>query len=179
MALVLAILLISFASAFGVSSPVWKGNPLPVSPGEMKSVNLTLQNMIGGDDITIKAVLTKGSEIASVEEKDYLIKAGTKDTKVQVDVRIPPSVPIDTTYVVTVSFQTVNSGAGGGVAIGTGIDTSFDVLVVPLAPVEEGEKLSPEEGKSTLAYWIIGAIILIVIIIAIVLKKKKKKSFKK
>jgi len=177
--LVLAILLISFASAFGVSSPFWRGNPISVSPGETGSVNLTLQNMIGTEDITVRAVLTKGSEIASVEEKDYLIKAGTKDTKVQVDIRIPPSVPVDTSYVVAVSFETVNSGAGGGVAIGTGIDTNFDVLVVPLTPVIEKTELSPEEGKSTLVYWVIGAIILIAIAIAIVLKKGKKKSFKK
>ena len=66
----LSILTINLVSAFGVSSPVWRGNPLGVSPGKTGTAELTLQNMVGTEDVTVRVILKEGKEIAIVEEKD-------------------------------------------------------------------------------------------------------------
>ena len=170
--LVLTIYLTAMAAAFGVSSPVWEGNPLPVAPGESNTAVLTLQNTASDTDVTVRAVLSRGNEIASLEEKDYLVKAGTKNTKIPVTVSIPQNTPIGTTYKVTVSFATVTSGESGGVALGTAIDTTFDVLVSEPTPIQ----LAPEQEKSNLMYYIIGIILILIIIIAIIITIKKRKK---
>jgi len=170
----LSILTINLVSAFGVSSPVWRGNPLGVSPGKTGTVELTLQNMVGTEDVTVRVILKEGKEIAIVEEKDYLIKAGTKDTRIPVRVTIPQGTPLGTTYIVKVSFDTVTPGSSA-VVLGTGMDTTFDVLVI-----EEPPQLAPAEeakGKisTPLLIGIILAILIIIIIVIIVLRKKNKK----
>ena len=178
--IVYSILLVSFVSSVGVASPVWQGNPLRISPGETKTVNLELQNMVGDEDVTIKAVLKKGFEIASTKEKEYFVKAGTKDTLVPVVVSIPDDIQVDTTYQVIVSFLTVTSGSSGGVALGTGIDTTFDVLVVELQPIalapEKPEKLRSEIFSIIAAVIILTAIILIVWFFSRIKKHKKRKK---
>ncbi len=165
----LAILLASLASAFGVSSSYWKGRPLEVYPGQETTVILGLQNMVGTEDIKVKAFVTKGNEIASIPDKEYLIKVNTKDTGVPVKIKIPSNATSAAEYTVTVSFVTINEGETppGGVAIGTGVDTSFPVLVTGTPPKAEAGSLT----------WIliIGIIVIIIIIIAIVLKRKKKR----
>lgn len=180
---VLILFLASFASAFGVSSDYWKGNPLKISPGETKTITLRLQNMVDVNDITVKAVLKNGGEIASVEKKDYLVRMGTKDTEVPITVSIPDNVPIGSDYEVTVSFNTVTPSGEGTVSIGTGIDTTFDVVVVPIPPkvVEsaEGEdvQLAPAEeigGNSNQRFWIIGIIILLIVIVVVIIIRKRK-----
>ena len=170
MIILVIFLLASFVNAFGVASSYWKGNPVTISPGETKTISLGLQNMVGTEDVTLKAVLKEGAGIASVEEKTYFVKAGTKNTEVPIRVSIPDNAEIDTPYLVTVSFQTVTSGDGAAVVIGTGIDTSFDVLVVPLAPVIEptGEGVlggdTFDEGNLLMIVVLIALIILIIII---------------
>ena len=68
--------------AMGVSSPYWDQNPLNLYPGQTENVQLNLQNMVGSDDVTISASITKGSEIASITDAStvYSVPAGTKDT---------------------------------------------------------------------------------------------------
>lgn len=169
--IILIILSISFISAFGVSSSYWKGNPLNIAPGDTKTISLRLQNIGTGEDITVRAILTDGFEIASTKEKDYLVKNGTKDTEVPVKISIPFDTPLDTEYRVTVSFKTVTPGGIGGVVLGTAIDTSFDVLVAEV-DVEKAERVNLN--------FIIGIAVLIAIIIFFILisvfKRKKKKK---
>lgn len=176
--LVLSIVLAGFASAFGVGSEYWKGNPLRISPGETKTIHLTLQNMVGSEDIRIKAFLIEGAEIAKVEEKEYLVRLGTKDTQVPVEISIPTDVELDDQYIVTLSFQTVTSGGTGTVALGTGIDTTFDVLVVEQAPIEVPEVSSEETSEKTNLnnILVILVIIVLIVIIIIVYKKIKKQN---
>ena len=175
--IVLTLLLSGLVSAFGVSSDYWKGNPLKISPGETKTISLRLQNMVGSEDINVRAVLIKGSEIASIDERDYLVRYGTKDTEVLITVKIPSDVQVDTNYEVTISFKTLAPGEEGVVSIGTGVDTTFDVLVVPVAPVVTAEEpqLAPSL-RSNLAWYVIGAIVLLIIIVIIVMLKKKKEK---
>ena len=144
----LAILLVSFVSAFGVATPYWEGNPLIISPGETSIVLLGVQNFVGDEDITVKVVLKEGSEIASVPEGEYLIKAKTKDTQIPVTVSIPLDISlVGMEYLVTVSFRTVNSGEGG-ISLGTGIDLNFDVVVKDIS--KEEFKVKVKDAKETL-----------------------------
>lgn len=167
--IILIILSISFISAFGVSTSYWKGNPLLIAPGDTKTISLRLQNMVeDGEDITVRAILADGFEIASTEEKDYLVRAGTKDTEVPIKISIPLDTPLGTEYRVTVSLKTITPGGTGGVVLGTAIDTSLDVLVA------EVEVEKAERGNLN---FIIGMVILIAIIIFILIaafRRKKK-----
>ena len=175
--LVLSVFLIGFVSAFGVSSDYWVGNPLKISPGETKTISLRLQNIIGAEDIKVKAILKDGQGIATTESKDYLVKAGTNDTEVPITVSIPSNIPLGNAYQITLSFDTVTSSDEGAIFLGTGMDTTFDVLVAPAAPEEV--KLAPaEETKSisTALSWTIGLIILLVLIFVIIKIFRKKKK---
>ncbi len=160
---------VSSVSAFGVGSPYWKGNPLVVAPGEQTTVYLSLQNMVGDEDLTVRVAIKEGSEIAYVEARDYNVRAGTSDTRVPVEISVPGDVALGTPYVVTVSFATVNSGAGGGVAIGTAIDTSFDVITGDVV------QMAPSTGSRTLTYVVI-AVILLIAIVAYILYRRRAKN---
>jgi len=165
--LVLTIMLSSSVFAFAVASSYWQGNPVKMYPGERKTIDLRLQNVGGASDETVRVDLTRGSDIASLKETDFLVRGGTRDTKVFVDIKIPSDVDVATTYPITLSFKTITPG-GDGVVLGTGYDTSFNVLVI--AP-------EPKEFKlSNLTLGIIIGIILIIIIIVIILKKRKKEK---
>ena len=163
----LAILLVSFVSAFGVATPYWEGNPLIISPGETSIVLLGIQNFVGDDDITVKVVLKEGSEIASVLEREYLIKAKTKDTQIPVTVTIPLDTPLETKYLVKVSFITVNEG--GGISLATGIDSSFDVVV----------KSIPKEEPEAKDFTLIAVSLLLIIAILVLIYIFRKKIFGK
>ena len=178
--LVTTLLLINLVQAVGVASSYWRGNPLMIPPGETKTVYLGLQNMVDPEDIMLKATLKQGSEIATTEDKIYLVKAGTKDTQVPITISIPENIPFKTEYQVTVSFLTVTSGDTGAVALGTGIDTTFDALVVPkvIAPeaiIEGVIKESPEKPP-TISVLIFVIIIILLIIVIIIYKKKNKEK---
>ena len=146
--LFLVVLLVSFVSAFGVATPYWVGNPLEIAPGETSIVLLGIQNFVGDDDVTVKVVLKEGSEIASVLEREYLIKAKTKDTQIPVTISIPLDLSlVGTSYLIKVSFLTVNSGEGG-ISLGTGIDLNFDVVVKDIS--KEEFKAKVKDAKETL-----------------------------
>ncbi len=162
----LAILLSVNVLAFGVASSYWKGNPVTIAPGETKTIDFRLQNT-GINDETVKAEITKGTEIAKLKQEEYLVKAGTTATKVFVEIKVPSDVTLDTNYLVTISFKTVTPG-NSAVSTATGTDTSFDVLVnLPENPKKEQFNFT----------WIIvlAIVILIIIIIITILKRRKQK----
>lgn len=172
--IILAVLMLSTVMAFGVSSPYWKGNPLTISPGETKIVKINYQN-VGADaeDLTVRAEITKGSEIASLNKPDYLVKAGTKDTTVEVSVSIPAGVPAGSKYQVTLTSSSVTPGTEGGVSLGIGMDTTFDVEVVPI-PLVVKEELAEEKSDVGILISVCLAIIIITIVLLIVVRKKRK-----
>ena len=165
--LILSILLTNLVLAFGVASSYWKGNPVTIAPGETKTIDFRLQNT-GTSDETVKAEISKGGEIATLKQNEYLVKAGTTATKVFIEIRVPSNVTIDTTYSVTISFKTITPGTSA-VSTAVGTDTSFDVLV--------NLPENPKEEKFNFTWIIILAIaILIIVIIIIILKRKSVKK---
>jgi len=153
------ILLVSFVSAFGVSSPYWADNPLKMYPGQSTTVDLNLQNKADAtEDIDASVTLIEGAEIASLRDGEYEVKAG-EDINVPLKVKISKETPIGTTYKIQVEIKTVTPGEGGGVVMGTGMNTEFNVEVIE-------KPAGIKEGLSVLTYIII-AIIIVLIVIAV------------
>lgn len=170
----LSFIFINFVRAFGVTAPYWSERPLFMSPGETKTVSFELQNMVGNENLTVKATILNGTEIATlVDSSDsYFVPLGTKDTKANLKITIPADAANGTVYKIAVSFDTITSGTGGGVVIGTGIVKSFDVIVTTEAAAE-GEQ---QKQSKLSAGVIIGIIIIILLIIFFILKLLKKRK---
>ena len=94
--LIAILMIIPLVNAFGVSTPFWGEHQLVMAPGETKDAYVELQNMVGDEDITLKAEITKGSEIATLIDPstEYLIPSGTRDVKVNIQVTMPKNVPL-------------------------------------------------------------------------------------
>lgn len=119
------------------SFPYCSGGALILEPGDSEVFEiLRIQNDPGrispGTDINVLAVLSEGSEIASLVDApdgihaEYLVPYGTKDTTVPIYIEIPEfGYKLD--YIVKVSF-----GADCGGQICTGIGTTILISVVPL-----------------------------------------------
>lgn len=160
--LILTMLMMTSVYAFGIAS---SNGPFTVYPGETKTAKLWLQNMMGDDDITVRAEIINGSGIAEIiGNPEYLVKLGTDDTEVPIRIKIPSDVTENATYKVTVSFLTITPGQATGIAFGTGIEKTINVLVV-----------APEEKAiSNTTLIIIAIVIILIIIIAVILLRRKK-----
>lgn len=175
---------ISFIFAFAVSSSYYKGNPLKLSPGETRDISLVLQNMAGGENISAKASISKGSEIIKLIDSDnlYFVPLGGK-TGVNLRVTIPSNAKIGDVYNIEIMFVTVADAKSGTFGFGSGIEQKFDVEVISL-PTQEVEKAqeSAKKPESKINKQIIIIIAILVIIILIILfffriNKNKKKTF--
>lgn len=156
---VLAMFLVSLVSAFGVSSPYWGDNPLQIYRGETKVVNLNLQNMVGSDDVTLRAEVTQGADIASLSEDTYTVPIGISDVVVPLKIRLDRDSPSASS--VEVQFKTVATDDDGIVTLGTGMVVGFQVVEVE------------REGLSTIAWTIIGLAVILVVVIVFLRKKRK------
>ncbi len=160
----LAVILISASvSAFGVSSPYWEGNPLQMSKGETKTVYLNLQNMVGDEDVTVKAKVIEGSEIVSIKEDTFVIKAKTSDTLVPVKITLPNDAEVGSIEKVKIEFKTISKDKGG-ISMGTGMIVAFDVVTA--------EKIKNNTDKIIL---IIAAALILAGLLVILNKKRKNK----
>lgn len=173
---IFVILFLNVISSSGVSAPYWNSppeNPLRMYPGEIKTINLNLQNIAGEpEDITMKIEILNGSEITSLEKDEFLVEAGTEEY-VPIKIKIPSETPIGTIFPIKILVRTVTSGEQGGVAFGTAEGVNFNVII--------GEKIeiSPETKTPSFSYlWVLVLVIIIaitIIIVAITKKKHKKK----
>ena len=162
-AFLMALLLGSLVSAFGVSSPYWQGKPLRMARGETQTVNLNLQNMVGNEDVTVKAELVKGSEISDLEKDIYTVNAMTSDAVAPLKVSIPRDYEAGTREI-EVEFKTIATDEGGAVTIGTGMTIAFDVVI--------SEEIAEREFPSTIVL-IVALIAIALITIVLVMKNKR------
>ena len=169
---------VSFINAAGVARPYWNDNPLKLAPGESKIVKLSLQNMPPGEDMIFRATLISGSEIATIidESTEYSVPLGSRDVPVNIEVKIPENVELQSQYEISISFQQIASGEGGMIRLATGFTTKFPVEIVGF---EESEKrteepvIQPAKSAFTPIMWII---IAIAVIIAVFLIRKRQQS---
>lgn len=159
------ILISSSVSAFAVSSAYWKENPIIISPGETKDIQLTLQNMAGTGDLNARGVITEGSEIAQITDADniYLVPLGGK-TPVNIQLSIPEDEEeLEEEYILRISFTTLSTDAGG-FGFGTGVERMFPVIIA---------KEPEPKMASWIIYLVVGALIIVLIIFSAMKKKKK------
>lgn len=163
--IVAMVLAMTLVSAFGVSAPYWKDNPLVMDRGETVTVNLNLQNMASDEDVNVKAEIKSGGEIASLPQEIYLVESNTHNTMAPLKITMPKEAVPGEVKGITVEFKTVG-GDTGGIAMGTGMAVSFNAV-------------AGEEVKSTNVLQVVGIIlglIVLAIIIKFVVAKKKKKK---
>lgn len=176
MKLLIAILMIiPLVNAFGVSTPFWGEHQLVMAPGETKDAYVELQNMVGDEDITLKAEITKGSEIATLIDPstEYLIPSGTRDVKVNIQVTMPKNVPLESTYNIEVSFKQVTEAQGGMMQMAGGVGTTIPVIVkLPTPPTGQAIKENEWNNKASIA--VLTLLIALLFIIGYATIKKRK-----
>ena len=162
----LSLMIIGMISAFAIGGDYWEDNPLSLGRGESKIVNLNAQNNIGDEDVTVKAVLTAGQEIASLSTDTYVVKAHSS-IMVPLRVNLPKDAIPGDTKKISIEFRTVPAGNNGMVSMGTGSGWSFNVKVT-----------EPVKKPINWSLWIgvIIVLVLIIIIIIVMIKKKNNKS---
>jgi len=165
--ILLILAFVQLISGFGVSSPYWEGNPMVLSPGEEYEINLNLQNMIGDDDLLIKAEMIKGGDIAKIKEGIYEIKAHTSDTMAPLTIKIPRDILVPQTKRIHIEFKSVTPHETGMVTMGTGMSVKFDVLI-------QGSPIKREIPWATI---IISIGIIIIAIVIIILIRRRKRLF--
>ncbi len=137
-------------------------DPLKAFPGDSKEIYLELQNMVGDNNITLKAVLVNGSGIASLTDESelYEVPLGRKDIKVNIKVKIPENAKPGDIYDIGIAFTTVKTEGPGQLRFGQSVERHFNVLVIEKTPAKK------EEGKinNWIAYLIIGIIAIAIII---------------
>jgi hypothetical protein len=170
MTFILAVaLLISMASGFAVSSSYYAG--LQLYPGEERDIYLTLQNMAGNDNLSARATIDEGQEIARLADPSntYFIPLGTHK-KVNIKVKIPEDAQIGSTYNLTLSFGTIKESKPGEFGISSGVGERIVITVIEKPKLEEpvvsqpevSESEMPEEKSDLGTVIVIAAIILII-----------------
>ena len=168
--------MISFnVNAFGVSSPYWDENPLLMYAGETKDVVMSLQNMVGGEDMTVNADLDSGKEIAVLTDINtvYQVPIGNSNTPVKLKITIPEDAKPGQEWQVGLSFKT-NAPNAGGVGISSGVSKGFKVKVIenPKA-VETTNPISLSLSGQTLGFLILIGILIILMLALKYFHKKR------
>jgi hypothetical protein len=177
--LILSIMSISLVTAgFGVASRYSENDPMVISPGETVDTYFKIQNTIRETaDVTIRATITKGSEIASITSGETYTLSADEQKIVNVKVTAPTSVPIGTEYTVEALFeQTSGESTGGTVQFIVNVDREFKVIIAekqvpPQIPIQETP--NQPSGLSTTAVILIILVLLLIIAIIVILLKKK------
>ena len=162
------ILLISFASAFAVSSRYWEENPLLANPGETVEFFVVLQNIAGeGGDVEVEGLFSKGGDITKFtsESNIYSVPFGEK-VNVNMSVTIPEDVILNETIEIIVAFKIISSGDGEQFGLGSSIEREIPVKVI----IEKQEDVAFLDNY---IYYVLGLVVLIFVITYFWVKKKK------
>ena len=185
--LILAFVLFSFilvlnADAMGVSSPFWDENPMYAQSGEVREFRYLLQNMVGDDDIKIKAELESGTEIMKFLDENtiYDVPLGRSDIPVNMKIVVPENAKDGDSWQVGVKFITITEAKEGAVSIGIAYSKGFKVVVGDKASPGSKVVISGTTTKPVLSNEALGflALVVILVILALIVKyvHKKRKS---
>ena len=177
----LFIMMAFLVGAFGISTPYWDDNPLKLAPGESKIVSLGLQNNVGSEDVTLRAVLTNDAGgIATIidESLDYFVPlrgSAVVSIKVEVPENAENTNPLRE---VALSFTQIGvEGTGGPVTLAGGFTTKFPIKIVGFTESELYVPPTPEKELFSANFLII-LIILIIVVIAIIVFLNMRKNKK-
>jgi heme/copper-type cytochrome/quinol oxidase subunit 4 len=184
------------ALAFGATAPYWSERPLIMPPKESKTIPIILQNMVGEKDIILKAEITSGNEIATLEnpDKEYTVPFGRKDIKANLKIEIPEN-PKKNKYQITLFFKQISENKKEMLQMSGGVTVSFPLIIdnsqtskekittSPASPQDKTKEKNPEtksDNTNILFYLIITAFIIAISIIItsiIILIKKSNLSY--
>ena len=174
-------LVFPLAYAFGVNAPYWESNPLIMYPGQETEIQLTLQNMVGDEDMILSAEITTGKEIASIMDSSnkYTVPFGVKDLPVNIKIKIPEGVKVGDTKEIELTFREIVSDSGQMVQMSGSVGTKIPILIK--SPEEIPSEENTETQTSSISWIPIIILVLVVIVILIIYfgKVKKDKSSKK
>jgi len=177
----LSLVILSFPliSAAGVATPYWDENPLKLAPGESATVTLSLQNMVGEEDLSIKAEISEEAEdIATIiGNNQYNVPLGSEDIPVKIKIEIPKNAEVGDSYLVSVSFRQVSPGEGGMLHVASAFTSKIPIEIVS----EEESELYRESSDVSYFFWIL-IFLLVLVIFALIFfwrRKKAKKVSKK
>ena len=178
--ILIVVLLSNFVSAYGVTSSYWRGNSgdasnlLVMDPGETKDVTFRLQNMVGDEDIILRAEMVSGFEIARITDDnlDYLVPLGRKDVEVHIHIEIPENETIGNEYEIGVVFTQVPIDEGAMLQVGGAITKSIPVVV---GDIVAHEAAALRKKKIIWTIVIIWVVIIIGLIVWLLFRRRKKK----
>ena len=178
--LLVLFLSVSLASAFGVTSPFWDKRPLVIHPGEEQQVTLMLQNMVGGEDLTFKAVITDGADLAKLTDlnKEYLVPFNANEVPVNLLITIPKNYPYGNDQKVSVSFtQVVNNQEGKMIQMGGGVKTIIPLVIIPVESSQDDITTAASSSVVFSTPIIIAsllAVLIMIIVLALLIGKNRK-----
>ncbi len=178
----LLIVIFSFnVNSVGISAPYWDDNPLYVQPGETKEFTYLLQNVIGNQDVKIKAELEGDPSIIKFLDQNnlYDVPFGKNDIPVKVEIKVPQDSKPGQEWQVGVRFTTTSASTNGNqVTIGTTYSKGFKVIVNELKIVPIAQNIKKGSSSNFLIY-IILALILVGVMLIIYYSRKKKENINK
>lgn len=171
------ILVVGYASAFGVGSRYTEDNPLELNKGGFIEIKFNFQNP-QGNDLTFRPNIVESSGVITfINTEDVFLRVGDS-VNVRANVVVPADAEVGDVYPIKLTFTTVSAGEGGTLGLGSSVGRNFDLIIVPTA--EELALLAPEGEEIAKGYgskWvIIGVVILILVIVFLFLMMKKKKT---
>jgi hypothetical protein len=176
---VLAILFsISLVFAVGVSSPYWKNNPLKMLPGDSKEISFVLVEKADAETSTVTVTMKEDGGVATLlSGTSYIVKPGTTDTKIILEISVPSDAAIGTTYNVKFSVNAAPESDSGTVQLGIGYEIDFPVEIVselPQPPVRNvTQPITPQPEQSNWILWTIIAVVIILILWWLMKSKKQ------
>jgi len=166
---IISIFIINGIFAFAVSCLYGDKYPLNINPGETKDIQIVLQNSQGPGEISVKGIITQGSDIAQlIDENDIYTVAVKQKTDVNIRVSIPKDVEINDTYDIILSFATITSGEAGTFGFGSAIDKKIPIVVT--------KKIRTQEEKTMIWIYVIAGLIALVILVIIIIRIIKKRK---
>jgi hypothetical protein len=145
-----------FVAGFGASADYWDDKPLKLKAGEMREIELRLQNLAGSsEDIVLRANLQEGEDIAIFvdEELDYVVPFGSENVPVKIIVETPEDAEIGTSYYLLVSFDQLATADDSFLQIAGAVKKRIPVEIVG-------------EEKSSGSQGITGLVIISLIVIS-------------
>jgi hypothetical protein len=162
------LLLTNFVQAFAVSSLYWDENPLKLYPKESKDFALTLQNIVGTQDLDARIIIVTGSEIIKIKKPQEIYTIPAKTNKaIGFTATAPKDAKPGDIYPIRIEAETVDKPESGKFGIGIGVAQKFDIIII--------EKPKQELlSRKQIFQIIIPILILLSILIIIYIIKRKK-----
>ncbi len=161
---------ISLASAIGISSDYYSGNPLIMHPGETRNIVFgELQNNVGNTDLVLRANLIDGREIAKLTDSnlEYSVPANTEGQRVNMKVSIPRR-NFKGQYEISVEFNNLASSGAGTVPLTLTTEKTIKVIV----ETGDSSSINPEKPAFNLG-WLLLIIFVIILTAYFAIQNKK------